>query len=156
MAAIGTHTQLNVINNNTESDTLGFKSFLNFVEGTVRTGSDSAAFPNANASRYYRSDTAGVYINDNYKIRSNLIVDAGAALGLSRARSRKNTDGWRLSIPACTPITPSTDTITNSGLEVAGNNATFGTPGASDSLLTQHQWGLAPRIGLAWTPQARS
>ena len=53
------HTQLNILNNNTQSDTLGFRSFLNFVEGTVRTGSDSAAFPNANASRYYRSNTAG-------------------------------------------------------------------------------------------------
>ena len=29
------------------------------------------------ASRYYRSDTAGVYVNDNFKVRSNLTVTAG-------------------------------------------------------------------------------
>ena len=38
-----------------------------------------------------------------------------------------------------------TDTITNSGLEIAGNNPNFATPGASDSLMTQRQWGFAPR-----------
>jgi len=33
------------------------------------------------------------------------------------------------------------------GLEIAGNNATFATACASDSLLQKHQWGFAPRIG---------
>jgi len=42
--------------------------------------------------------------------------------------------------------------ITNSGLEIAGNNKTGGTPGASDSLMQNHQWGFAPRIGIAWSP----
>ena len=148
------HTQLNIINNNTESDTLGFKSFLNFVEGAVRTGSDSAAFPNANASRYYRSDTAGVYVNDNYKVASNLSLTLGLRWDFDGPLTEKY---GRLATfdPSLYAYNASTDTITNSGLEVAGNNAAFGTMGANDSLTNQHQWGLAPRVGLAWTPKPK-
>ncbi|MGO9230032.1 MAG: hypothetical protein ACLQKA_12610 [Bryobacteraceae bacterium] len=52
--------------------------------------------------------------------------------------------------PAAYSFNASTDTITSSGLEVAGNNSTFATQGVSDSMLTQRQWGVAPRIGVAW------
>jgi len=148
------HTQLNIINNNTQSDTLGFKSFLNFVEGVVRTGSDSAAFPNANASRYYRSDTAGAYINDNYKVRSNLSLTLGLRWDFDGPLSEKY---GRLATfnPSLYAYNASTDTITDSGLEIASNNPTFGTSGAGNSLMTQHQWGFAPRVGLAWTPKPK-
>src|SRR6202030_1631484 len=49
----------------------------------------------------------------------------------------------------------SADTITGSGLEIAGNNKQIGTPGASDSLMKQRQWGFAPRIGVAWSPTSK-
>jgi hypothetical protein len=35
---------------------------------------------------------------------------------------------------------------------IAGNNATLGTKGVSDSTLTGRQWGVGPRIGIAWNP----
>ena len=148
------HSQLNVINNNTNSDTLGFKSFLNFVEGDVRTGSDSVAFPDSNASRYYRSDTAGIYINDNYKLRSNLTVTAGLRWDFDGPLSEKY---GRLATfnPSLYAYDAATDTITNSGLEVASNNSTFGTAGAGDTLLKQRQWGFAPRLGIAWAPTSK-
>ncbi len=148
------HTQLNILNNNTESDTLGFKSFLNFVEGAVRTGSNSAAFPNANASRYYRSDTDGLYINDNYKVRSNLSLTLGLRWDFDGPLTEKY---GRLATfnPSLYSYDAASDTITSSGLEIAGNNATLGTAGANDSLVNQHQWGFAPRIGVAWTPKSK-
>ncbi|MGA3041676.1 MAG: TonB-dependent receptor, partial [Bryobacteraceae bacterium] len=148
------HTQLNIINNNTESDTLGFKSFVNFVEGAVRTGSDSAAFPNANASRYYRSDTAGAYVNDNYKVASNLSLTLGLRWDFDGPLSEKY---GRLATfnPSLYSYNADTDTITNSGLDVASNNSAFGTPGAGNSLMNTHQWGFAPRVGLAWTPKPK-
>jgi len=154
VGATWAHTQLNIINNNTESDTLGFKSFTNFVEGAVRTGSDSAAFPDANASRYYRSNTAGAYVNDNYKIHSNLSLTLGLRWDFDGPLTEKY---GRLATfnPSMYAYNAATDTITNSGLEVAGNNAAFGTPGASDSLTNQRQWGFAPRVGLAWTPKPK-
>jgi hypothetical protein len=36
---------------------------------------------------------------------------------------------------------------------VAGNNPDFPTKGVSDSTLTGRQWGLGPRVGLAWSPR---
>ena len=48
-----------------------------------------------------------------------------------------------------------TDTIRASGLEIAGNNPAA-TPGASNSLMNQRQWGFAPRIALAWTPMPKA
>ena len=148
------HTQLNIINNNTNTDSIGFKTFVNFVEGTVRTGSYSAAFSGA-ASRYYRSDTVGAFVNDNCKVRSNLNV----TLGL-----RWDFDG---------PLTEKYGKLTGVQSEPVrlqrghrhhhqfrtGNrrqqSRILGTPGASDSLLTQRQWGLAPRIGVAWSPKPK-
>jgi hypothetical protein len=43
------------------------------------------------------------------------------------------------------------DTITNSGFVIAGNNANP-TKGISNTTLTGRQWGIAPRLGAAWQP----
>jgi hypothetical protein len=149
------HTQLNVLNNSTTTgtDNLGFSSFLNFVEGNVRTGRYSDAFA-GNSNRYYRSDTAGAYVNDNYKVLSNLTVTAGVRWDFDGPLTEKY---GRLTAfdPSLYSYDTSSNTITNSGLEIAGNNATFATAGASDSLLQKHQWGFAPRIGLAWSPKPK-
>jgi hypothetical protein len=58
------HTQLNILNNNTNTDTLDFQTFQDFVEGTLHGGDEFAG----SAHRYYRSDTVGTYINDNFKM----------------------------------------------------------------------------------------
>jgi hypothetical protein len=141
------HTQLNVINNNTNTDTVNFSSFLTFVEGDVRSGD---AF-SGSANRYYRSDTAGIFVNDNYKLRSNLTVTAGLRWDFDGPLSEKygRLTGFN---PSLYSYDADSDTITNSGLEIAGNNKTFATAGASDSLMKNHQWGFAPRIGIAWAP----
>ena len=69
-------TQLNIVNNNTDTDTIGFTTFTNFVEGVVKTGTSSLAF-NGSASRYYRSHSPSLFVNDNYKLRSNLTLTLG-------------------------------------------------------------------------------
>ena len=147
------HTQLNVVNDNTSADTIDFKTFTNFVEGTVRTGTYSAAF-SGSANRYYRSDTVGAFVNDNFKVRSNLTVTMGLRWDFDGPLSEKygrltGFDGNLYSYNA------GTDTITNSGLEIAGNNSQFGTAGASNSLLRQDQWIFAPRIGVAYSPTSK-
>jgi len=136
------HTQLNIVNKNTNTDNLDFKTFLTFVEGSVRTGIDSTAFTGS-ANRYYRSDTAGAFVNDNYKLRSNLTVTLGLRWDFDGPLSEKYGrltafNGNQYSYDAAT------DTITNSGLEIAGNS--------SSTLMKNHQWGFAPRIGIAWNP----
>jgi hypothetical protein len=45
-----------------------------------------------------------------------------------------------------------TDTITSTGLIVAGNSP-IRHAGVSNSTLTGRQWGFAPRIGVAWSPK---
>jgi hypothetical protein len=158
------HTQLNVINNNTNTDSLDFATFLTFVEGQVRNGDAFAG----SADRYYRSDTAGLFVNDNYKVRSNLTVTGGLRWDIDGPLSEKygrltSFDPSKYSYTQCLingkpgdPSTgtcdPGTDVITNSGLLIAGNNKNAATPGASNSLMRNHQWGFAPRIGVAWSP----
>lgn len=158
------HTQLNIVNNNTNTDTLDFTTFVTFAEGAVR---DGTAFEGT-ASRYYRSDTASLFVNDNFKMRSNLTLTGGVRWDINGPLSEKygrltGFDPSKYSYVQCLangqpgdPGTqtcdPGTDVITNSGLLIAGNNKTGGTPGASDSLMKNHQWGFAPRIGVAWTP----
>ncbi|MGO9242113.1 MAG: TonB-dependent receptor domain-containing protein [Bryobacteraceae bacterium] len=139
------HTQLNIINDNTNTDELNFSSFLTFVEGTVKSGREFAG----SANRYYRSDTGGAYINDNWKMRSNLTVTYGLRWDYEGPLTEKY---GRLTDfnPGLYSYNATTDTITNSGLEIASNNPTYGTAGATKSLMDVQQWGLAPRIGIAW------
>ena len=162
------HTQLNIVNNNTNTDTLDFKTFLTFAEGTPLSGGDEFA---GSADRYYRSDTASWYVNDNYKLRSNLTVTAGLRWDFDGPLSEKygRLTGFDPSKygyiqcmvgglpgdPGTQTCDPGTDAITNSGLIVASNNKTAGTAGAGDTLMKNHQWGFAPRLGIAWSPLSK-
>ena len=144
------HTQLNVINNNVNTDYIQFRTFLTFIEGTVKTGNGSDAFVGT-GSRYYRSNTHGLFINDNYRVRSNLTVTLGLRWDDNGGMTEKygRLTGFN---PSLYSYNAATDTIMNSGLEIAGNNPNFATPAASDSLLKNPQWGFAPRVGIAWSP----
>jgi hypothetical protein len=141
------HTQLNIVNKNTNTDTLDFSTFLTFAEGAVHGGDEFEG----SANRYYRSDTVGAFINENFKVRSNLTVTAGLRWDFDGPLSEKYGKLTAFN-PSLYSYNAATDTITNSGLEIAGNNSTGATPGVSDTLMKQHQYGFAPRIGIAWTP----
>jgi len=143
-------TQLNVINNNTSASTADFTNFETFVEGKLHGGDAFSGF----ASRYYRSDTSGVYINDNYKVRSNLTVTAGVRWDFDGPLSEKygRLTGFN---PKLYSYDAASDTLTGSGLEFAANAPGGGTAGAGNSLMTNHQWGIAPRLGIAWSPTSK-
>jgi Carboxypeptidase regulatory-like domain/TonB dependent receptor len=161
------HTQLNIINNNTNTDTVNFQTFVDFVEGNLHGGDEFAG----SAHRYYSSNTVGTYVNDNFKMRKNLTITAGLRWDIDGPLSEKYglltgfdpskysyvqcTVGGVAADPALNTCDAGTDKITGSGLEIAGNNKTGATPGASNSLMKNHQWGFAPRVGIAWAPTSK-
>ncbi len=145
------HAQLNIENRLDQNSLISFRTFTNFLQGQVRTGAESDYF-SGSASRYYRSDTVGMYVNDNYKISSNLTVTMGLRWDYDGPLWEKYGRLTTFDANAY-QYNAATDTILNSGLIVASNNKQFGTPGAGNSLMQNRQWGVAPRLGIAWTPK---
>lgn len=144
------YTQLNILNHNNETASLSFNDFPALLMGQLRSGSSSELF-NGTSNRYYRSNTAGAFINDNIKLNSRLTVTLGLRWDYDGPLSEKygrltNFYSDRYQYDAAT------DAITDSGVVFAGNNKDFHTSGVSNSTMRANQWGLAPRIGVAWTP----
>ena len=144
------YTQLNTRDQRTNSGTAGFTSFDTFVTGAPVTYSADGfiftGFLQGDANRSFRANDIGWYGQDKFQVRSNLSFTAGIRFdyhgGLKERKGRIfNFD------PSKYSYDPATDAITNNGFVIAGKN------GVSDSTLTGRQWGLAPRIGVAWSPK---
>jgi hypothetical protein len=107
-----------------------------------------------NPNRYWRANETGEFLQDKFQFRSNLTITAGVRFDWDGGLKEKNGNLLNFD-PSDYSYDPTTDTIDPSkdGLIVAGNNPKFGTPGVSATTLTGRQWGIAPRIGLAWSPK---
>jgi hypothetical protein len=150
------YTQMNARDERTNSGMIGFTSFANFLTGNPTTytadGFITTNFLQGDANRYYRSKETGAYIQDKYQIRPNLSVTAGVRFDYHGGLTEKNGRIFNFD-PSQYSYDAATDTITSNGLIIAGNNPQFPTKGVSDSTLTGRQWGIAPRIGIAWSPK---
>ena len=144
------YTQLNTRDERTNSGTIGFTSFDAFITGQPVTYSADGfiftGFLQGNANRSFRSNDNGAYLQDKFQVRSNLSFSLGLRFdyhgGLKEREGRIfNFDPSKYSYDAAS------DTITSNGFVIAGKG------GASDSTLTGRQWGLAPRVGVAWSPK---
>ena len=150
------HSQLNIINRNNETASVGFDNFFDFAQGNLCTpvnGCTAAntTFLNGATNRYYRANQVGTFIQDNFRVLPNLTINLGLRWDWDGPLVEKN--GFLTNFyPKVYNYDATTDTINNTGLVVAGNNKAFGTKGVSASTLTGRQWGFAPRIGVAWTP----
>ena len=150
------YTQLNTIDKRTNMGTVATDDFSAFAQGLVTPGSSAtgfyvSSFLRGNASRYYRANQVGTYLQDKFQVTPTLSLTAGLRYdwdgGLSEKYGRLfNFDPTRYS------YSTSADSINNTGLIIAGNNAN-GTAGVSPTTLTGRQWGIAPRIGAAWQPE---
>jgi hypothetical protein len=150
------YTQLNARDNRTDKGTIGFVDFSQFLEGMVTPytsdGFIDTTFLQGNADRHYRANESGEYIQDKLQLRSNLSVTFGLRWDYDGGFTEKNGLLYNFN-PAAYSYDPVLDEITDNGFIVAGNNKTFPTKGVSDSTLTGRQWGLAPRLGVAWSPK---
>ena len=150
------YTQLNARDQRTNTGMIGFTSFDNFLTGSPTTytadGFIATTFLQGDANRYYRSNETGWYVQDKFQFRSNLSFTAGLRFDYHGGLKEKNGRIFNFD-PSQYSYDPTSDTITNNGFIVAGNNPDFPTKGVSDSTLTGRQWGLAPRVGMAWSPK---
>jgi outer membrane receptor protein involved in Fe transport len=166
------HTSIDSLQDLNFRGTIGFDNLTSFLEGLDNTCS-SCYINYGNTQRYTQQDSFGLFIQDSWQILPRLTVNAGLRWDFDGPLSEKygrltGFDPSKYNYVQCKvngqPADPAltnynggqcdanTDVITSSGLIIAGNNKTGATPGASDSLMKNHQWGFAPRIGVAWTP----
>lgn len=140
------YDQLNIRNLDEGKAELEARTFTSFLQGKLYNGTVLSG----NSNRYYRSHDIGAYAMDKWQILSNVSITAGVRYDFDGPLSEKygNLFNFDPSLYSAT-----TTQVTNPGFIVAGNNKLYGTPGVSDSTLKGRQWGIAPRIGLAWAPK---
>jgi carboxypeptidase family protein len=149
------YTQLNTRDRRTNDGTIAFADFSQFLQGLVTSYSSNGfvttAFLQGDANRYYRSKDTGAYLQDKFQLRSNLSITGGLRFDDHGGLTEKYGRFYNFE-PSLYNYNAATDTIVSNGLIIAGNNKQFPTKGVSNSTLTGRQWGLAPRVGMAWSP----
>jgi hypothetical protein len=140
------YNQLNIKNGAENHSQLETHSFTKFMTGSLYAGTVLGGSSN----RYYRSNDAGSFVMDKWQVLPNVSITAGLRYDFDGPFSEKNGALFNFD-PSLYSSTPSA--ITNTGFIVAGNNKQFGTSGVSNSTLKGRQWGIAPRIGVAWSPK---
>ena len=164
-----TYTQLNTIDKRTGKGTIATDDFSQMIQGLVSPGNSATgfyvtSFLQGNASRYYRANQLGMYVQDKYQITPTISLTAGVRYdwdgGLTEKYGRifnfdagKNPNSCSTSgsDPNAYSYCVGSDTILNPGIIIAANNAN-GSKGVSNTTLTGRQWGIAPRVGAAWQP----
>ncbi|HUA01199.1 MAG TPA: TonB-dependent receptor [Candidatus Aquilonibacter sp.] len=150
------YTQLNARDDRPDTGMIGFTNFADFLQGLPVTysadGFITTTFLNGDANRYYRSKEIGLFAQDKFQITPTLSLSLGLRWDDHGGLTEKNGKLYNFD-PALYDYDPTTDTIVSNGFIVAGNNPLFPTKGVSDSTLTGRQWGLSPRIGVAWSPK---
>jgi hypothetical protein len=145
------YTQLNIINRNSDVTGLTFGNFADFVVGQLRSGIGNSVTFTGSSNRYYRADQVGTFIQDNIRLKPNLTLNVGLRWDWDGPLHEKN--GLLANFYAKDfSYNLATDSFSNIGLVIAGNNPTLGTHGVSDSTMTARQWGFGPRIGIVWSP----
>jgi len=153
--AMYSYTQLNTIDKRTGTGTVMSDDFSQMVQGFVSPGDAATgfyvtSFLQGNANRYYRANQLGMYAEDKYQVTPALALTLGLRYDWDGGLTEKYGRLFNFD-PKLYSYSASSDTITNPGLIIAGNNAN-GTQGVSNTTLTGRQWGLAPRLGIAWQP----
>jgi len=141
--------QLNIVNNTDNTPTVSFPTMLALLTGNVNANGTNLFIGPTN--RYFRVNQIGAYLQDNYRVTSDLTVNLGVRYDYDGPLTEKY---GRLANfhPDAYQYDAATGIINATGLVVAGNNPTLGTSGVSDSTLNGRQSGFGPRAGIVWSP----
>ncbi|MGO9085250.1 MAG: TonB-dependent receptor [Candidatus Sulfotelmatobacter sp.] len=71
------YMQLNVENRENQVATLNFNTFGDFLTGTLGKDHSDGLFLNGETNRHFRSRSAGLFAQDDIKVKSNLTVNLG-------------------------------------------------------------------------------
>ncbi len=150
------YTQLNTIDKRTGTGTVATDDLSAYAQGYVTPGSASTAFYvssflQGDASRYYRANQMGSYVQDKFQATPTLSLTAGVRYDWDGGLTEKYGRIFNFD-PALYNYSAVSDTIINPGFIIAGNNSN-GTAGVSPTTLTGRQWGIGPRLGAAWQPE---
>ena len=140
------YTQLNIRNRRANLGSVSTANFVTFVEGQASSSNELIG----NANRYYRANDIGAYVQDQWRILSNLSITAGVRYDNNGGFTEKYGNMFSFELTLYNASLQSA--VVNSGFVVAGNNAYSPTAGVSNSTMTGRQWGIAPRVGFAFTP----
>jgi len=154
------YMQLNVKNLENQVASFSFNTFADFLTGTLGSDHSDGQFLNGETNRHFRSRSAGLFVQDNVKVRPNFTINFGVRWDWDGPLYETNglLTNFYPSDYKYDLATDSFGTLANGepgiGLVVAGNNKSFGFKNVSDSTLTGRQWMFVPRIGFAWSPSS--
>ena len=149
------YTQLNVRDQRTNKGMIESVDLYEFLQGLISPYANflATAYLHGDADRYYHAYQNGVFLQDKYQINPNLSLSVGVRFDYNGGLSEKYGRIFNFD-PARYSYDENAGVVTSNGLIVAGNNKQAPTHGVSDSTLTGRQWGLGPRLGVAWSPSA--
>jgi hypothetical protein len=143
------YTQLNTRDERTNQGIIGTADFSQFLQGLVTPytvdGYVTSNYLQGDANRYLRAGQTGAYLQDKYQLKSNLSVTFGLRYDWNGGFTEKYGRIYNFD-PSKYAFDDNTGQVTSTGFIVAGQN------GVSNTTLTGRQWGLAPRVGVAWSP----
>ena len=71
------YTQLNVVNRENQVASFTFNDFADFLTGTLGSDHSDAQFSRGETNRHFRSKSAGLFAQDDWKVRPNLTMVKG-------------------------------------------------------------------------------
>ena len=157
------YTQLDIRDRRTGTGMIASEDLAGFLQGQLanqNTEFTTTTFLVGNANRYYRANQVGLYLQDKFQLKPNISVTAGVRYDWDGGLTEKNGNIFNFDPTkyqfnsACLTNTDDNpdDCYPSNGIVIAGNNAQH-TAGASNTTLTGRQWGIAPRVGVAWQPR---